>query len=92
MSFTLLSLFFITMIGYLTIFLRLDILVVSDEVDRLTLWCFNKILGYFYIYGSSGHGDAVNISSSEAELDDINFSRLPLIFTMCRIFFPHFKE
>ena len=76
MSFTLLSLFFITMIGYLTIFLRLDILVVSDVVDILMMW-FQKILGYFYISGASEHGDYVDISSSSAKLDDRKFRALP---------------
>ena len=73
--FALLGLFFRSTIGSLTALidlLRIGILVVSDVVDRLTLWYFNKVLGYFYLSKASGHVDAVNISSSAAELEDSN--------------------
>ena len=73
-------------------FLNLGILVVSDVVDRLTLWCFKNIIGYFYLSGASGLGGAVNISYSAVELDDRNSSRLPLIFTMFCILLPHFRS
>ena len=73
-------------------FLRLNTLAVTYLVDRLMMWCFNTILGYFYLSGASRHSDSVDISSLASEVDGRNFSRLPLIFTMCRIFLPHFKE
>ena len=92
MSLALLSFFFRSTIGYLIDFLCLEILVVYDIVDILTLWCFNKIIGYFYLFGALGHGNTVNISSSAAELYDSNILSLPLIFTMCRIFFHFFKN
>ena len=91
-KFYLLSFFFRSTIGSLIYFLHLATLVVSDVVDRLTLWCFNTILSYIYPSVSSGSVDAVNISSSAAELDYSTFLRLPLIFTMYHISLPHFKE
>ena len=39
----------------------------------MNMYCFNKVLGHFYLSRDSGHGDAVNISSSAAELYASNF-------------------
>ena len=73
-------------------FLCLDILFISDVFDRLTILCFNKILGYFYLFRALVHGNTVNISYSAAELYYSNILSLPLIFTICRIFFHILKN
>ena len=60
----------------------------------IRLWCswyintyyFNKVLGWFYLSGASGHSDAVNISSSVVELDDSNFCNFPW-FSICVVSF-----
>ena len=48
------------------IFWHLYISVVTDVVNRSTLWRFSKILGHFYLSGASSHGNAADISSLTA--------------------------
>ena len=68
------------MIGYLTALryiFRIGILFVADVVDISMRSVSTNALGYFYLSGASGHGDAVGISSSATELDDSNFRAHP---------------